>query len=124
MLKRLIVPQHTAEAHISADGVVKSSMICSVLSSLQYLTSIPVRSSSSILVVGVKQSTVATLKRRAECEEEKGAGLVVSFDLLCTYKTIHYLSLAQINTTKNTESNIHEPASSQPFGKKVGIPLT
>lgn len=38
------------------------SVICSVLSTLQYLTRIPVRSSSSILAVGVKQSTVATLK--------------------------------------------------------------
>lgn len=39
-------------------------------------------------------------------------------------KTIHYLSLAQSNTTKNTVNKIHEPLLSQPLIMEEGISLT
>lgn len=102
-----------------------SSVICSVLPTLQYRTHISLRSSSSILAVGEKivYGSRFTNREEGDCEEEekKGAGLVLSYDFLCTWRKNNILSLAQIKTTTNTLSYKHEPVSSQPRVKMVWI---
>lgn len=128
MLKRLIflrvgisigyqmVAQHTVEAAcLSRQRGKVFSVICSVLSTLQYLPHVSVRSSSSILAVRGKQSTVATLETRERVWG--GEGCWFGGEWFSLYmKTLHFLSLAQINTAKN--SNIHEPVTSQPHFTK------
>lgn len=106
--------QHTVEAACLSRQCGKVfSVICSVLSTLQYLSYVAIRSSSSIL--RGKQSTVATLETRERVWGREGCWFGGEWFSLYM-KTLHFLSLAQINTAKN--SYIHEPVTSQPHFTK------
>lgn len=104
MLKRFIFwglaflsgtrPQLTADpTYLCRQCSKVFSVICSVLSKLQYFTSVSVRSSSSILAVTWKQSTVARKSKRMWGRE----GCWFGGEWFSLYmKTLHHLSLAEI----------------------------
>ena len=114
-------------AYISHNTLLKHTSQQTVCCSSQCFvdTWVSYTSKEQLLAVGVQQSTVATLKTGEGVWGGEGCWFVGELWSPLYIKNIHHLSLAQINTTENTESNIHEPVSSQPLGnKKVRIPLT